>query len=101
MQPNVAVALLTMRVDPLDSSYMPTLVVISAGSSTDNLEELATVSIPSSQPNGDPATVVLLRDVSQVSFYMLLANYCRLFCCLGLRNMCLGHSICNVIAFDR
>jgi len=62
MQPSVLIHLLTMTVDPSDNSYMPSLVVVSAGDSFTDMTELATISIRST------ATVVhLLSDVKEVS----------------------------------
>jgi len=61
MQPDVLVSLLTMVVEPTDSSYMPSLLAVSAGNSAQSLHELRTVSV---EPND--RHVVLLDNVTQV-----------------------------------
>jgi len=61
MQPDVLVSLLTMSIEPTDSSYMPSLVTVSAGSSVQSLHELCTVTI---EPND--RRVVLLDNLTQV-----------------------------------
>lgn len=57
-----------MLVDPADSSYMPTLVVISGGDSLAKMRELATIRITPSD-----TWVTLLRNVKEVS--MLICIY--------------------------
>jgi len=61
MQPDVLVSLLTMAVEPTDSSYMPSLLTVSAGNSTQSLHELRTVNV---EPND--RRVVLLDNLTQV-----------------------------------
>jgi len=61
MQPDVLVSLLTMSVEPTDSSYMPSLVTVSGGSSVHSLHELCTVTI---EPND--RRVILLDNITQV-----------------------------------
>jgi len=70
MQPDVLVSLLTMSVEPSDSSYMPSLLTVSAGSSIPMLRELRTVTV-------DPSDrcVVLLDNITQVAYSLnLLIN---------------------------
>lgn len=62
MQPDVIVSQLCMRVEPSDSSYMPSLVVISVGDSVANLKEIKTVNVGSSE-----TLVTLLTDMTEVS----------------------------------
>lgn len=62
MQPNIGIEWLRMLVDPADSSYMPTLVVISGGDSLAKMRELATIRITPSD-----TWVTLLRNVKEVS----------------------------------
>ena len=61
MQPDMLVSLLSMFVEPSDSSYMPSLVTVSAGSSVDSLHELRTVTVEPTDRR-----VVLLDNLSQV-----------------------------------
>ncbi|KAK3907967.1 E3 ubiquitin-protein ligase HERC2 [Frankliniella fusca] len=60
MQPDVTIQMLTMTVDPSDSSYMPSLVVVSGGDSyfTGDMTELASISIRHTD-----TVVPLLADV--------------------------------------
>ena len=51
-----------MRVEPSDSSYMPSLVLVSGGESIHNMRELKTVSIASTD-----TLVTLLQDMTEVS----------------------------------
>ena len=61
MQADILVKRLYMRVEPSDSSYMPSLVVVSAGDSINNMKELKTINI------GPTDTLVtLLQDLSEV-----------------------------------
>lgn len=62
MFPDVLVHRLKMIVDPADSSYMPSLVVVSGGNSLNNLIELKTINI-----NPADTTVSLLSDCTEVS----------------------------------
>ena len=50
-----------MSVDPSDSSYMPSLVVVSVGESVSQLKEIKTVHIASSD-----SLVTLLEDMTEV-----------------------------------
>jgi len=59
-----------MSVEPSDSSYMPSLLTVSAGSSIPMLRELRTVTV-------DPSDrcVVLLDNITQVAYSLnLLIN---------------------------
>ena len=51
-----------MRVEPSDSSYMPSLVVVRGGESIHNLRELKTVNIGSTE-----TLVMLLQDITEVN----------------------------------
>ncbi|XP_076870833.1 LOW QUALITY PROTEIN: E3 ubiquitin-protein ligase HERC2 [Brachyhypopomus gauderio] len=71
--PDVLVHRLKMTVDPADSSYMPSLVVVSGGSSLNNLIELKTINI-----NPTDTTVSLLNDCSEYHRYIEIAiKQCR------------------------
>ena len=61
MQADVVVNRLYMRVEPSDSSYMPSLVVVSGGDSCHTMKELKMVNI-----NASETLVTLLQDVSEV-----------------------------------
>ncbi|XP_042876756.1 E3 ubiquitin-protein ligase HERC2-like isoform X6 [Penaeus japonicus] len=65
MQPNIGIEWLRMLVDPADSSYMPTLVVISGGDSLAKMRELATIRITPSD-----TWVTLLRNVKEYMKYI-------------------------------
>lgn len=68
MQSDVLVSLLTMSIEPTDSSYMPSVLVMSAGSTAQSLHELRTVCV---EPHD--RRVVLLDNLSQV--YTCLLTY--------------------------
>ncbi|MCI4375021.1 hypothetical protein PGIGA_G00104220 [Pangasianodon gigas] len=71
--PDVLVHRLKMVVDPADSSYMPSLVVVSGGSSLNNLIELKTINI-----NPTDTTVSLLNDCTEYHRYIEIAiKQCR------------------------
>ncbi|XP_034287268.1 E3 ubiquitin-protein ligase HERC2 isoform X1 [Pantherophis guttatus] len=71
--PDVLVHRLKMIVDPADSSYMPSLVVVSGGSSLNNLIELKTINI-----NPTDTTVPLLGDCTEYHRYIEVAiKQCR------------------------
>jgi len=63
MQPDILISLLTMSVEPTDSSYMPSLLTISGGNSVQSLHELRTVTV---EPND--RRVVLLDTLTQVTY---------------------------------
>ncbi|XP_071532835.1 E3 ubiquitin-protein ligase HERC2 isoform X2 [Panulirus ornatus] len=65
MQPNIAVEWLRLLVDPADSSYMPTLLIISGGDSLTKMRELNTVRITPSD-----TWVTLLRSVKEYIKYI-------------------------------
>ncbi|XP_023810269.2 E3 ubiquitin-protein ligase HERC2 isoform X5 [Oryzias latipes] len=71
--PDVLVHRLKMIVDPADSSYMPSLVVVSGGSSLNNLIELKAINI-----NPTDTTVLLLSDCTEFHRYIEIAiKQCR------------------------
>ncbi|XP_045543165.1 E3 ubiquitin-protein ligase HERC2 isoform X2 [Salmo salar] len=71
--PDVLVHRLKMTVDPADSSYMPSLVVVSGGSSLNNLVEMKTINI-----NPTDTTVPLLNDCTEYHRYIEIAiKQCR------------------------
>ncbi|KAM9593553.1 E3 ubiquitin-protein ligase HERC2 isoform 4-T5 [Morphnus guianensis] len=71
--PDVLVHRLKMIVDPADSSYMPSLVVVSGGNSLNNLIELKTINI-----NPTDTTVPLLSDCIEYHRYIEIAiKQCR------------------------
>ncbi|XP_030881180.1 E3 ubiquitin-protein ligase HERC2 [Leptonychotes weddellii] len=71
--PDVLVHRLKMIVDPADSSYMPSLVVVSGGNSLNNLIELKTINI-----NPTDTTVSLLNDCTEYHRYIEIAiKQCR------------------------
>lgn len=61
MQQDILVQSLRMKVDPSDSSYMPSVVVISGGVSFTSMQELATVQVRNTN-----TIVTLLSDVKKV-----------------------------------
>ena len=62
LQPDVLISSLNMRVEPSDSSYMPSLVVISGGDSIHTMKELKTINI------GATETIIsLLQELTEVS----------------------------------
>ncbi|XP_031694188.1 E3 ubiquitin-protein ligase HERC2-like, partial [Anarrhichthys ocellatus] len=71
--PDVLVHRLKMVVDPADSSYMPSLVVVSGGSSLNNLIELKTINI-----NPTDTTILLLSDCTEYHRYLEVSiKQCR------------------------
>ncbi|XP_019484450.1 PREDICTED: E3 ubiquitin-protein ligase HERC2 [Hipposideros armiger] len=73
MFPDVLVYRLKMIVDPADSSYMPSLVVVSGGNSLNNLIELKTINI-----NPTDTTVPLLNDCTEYHRFVEIAiKQCR------------------------
>lgn len=61
MQPDMLVHSLKMTVDPSDSSYTPSLVVVSGGDSFTAMNELTTVNIRNTD-----TVVSLLSDLKEV-----------------------------------
>lgn len=61
MEPDVLVHHLHMIVDPSDSSYMPSLVVVSGGPSLSSMKELSTIIV-----GQNDSTVHLLCEQSEV-----------------------------------
>ncbi|XP_056895397.1 E3 ubiquitin-protein ligase HERC2 isoform X2 [Takifugu flavidus] len=71
--PDVLVHRLKMTVDPADSSYMPSLVVVSGGSSLNNLIELKAINI-----NPTDTNALLLNDCTEYHRYIEIAvKQCR------------------------
>ena len=69
MQQEIVVDRLFMRVDPSDSSYMPSVLLIKAGDSLSTItKELATVNIASSDQ-----LVTLLQDLQEVGLHGVVA----------------------------
>lgn len=64
LYPDLLIQRLTMTVDPSDSSYMPSVVVISAGDSMQTLKEIKTVHI-----NATDSLVTLLEDAQDVGSF--------------------------------
>lgn len=64
MQADMVISRLSMKVDPSDSSYVPSLIVMSGGDATSSLKELKTVHVPAEEQE-----VVLLSDVSEVMIH--------------------------------
>jgi E3 ubiquitin-protein ligase HERC2 len=61
MLPDIIISKLSMTVDPADSSYTPSLVVVSGGEYVNTLCELRTVNISPSDRQ-----VTLLEDMQEV-----------------------------------
>ena len=61
MHPDILIHRLYMRVEPTDSSYMPSVVVISGGETLSSMKEIRTVNISSSE-----TMVTLLLDMNEV-----------------------------------
>ncbi|XP_043927990.1 E3 ubiquitin-protein ligase HERC2 [Protopterus annectens] len=71
--PDVLLHRLKMIVDPADSSYMPSLIVVSGGSSLNNLIELKTINV-----NPTDTIVPLLSDCTEFHRYIEIAiKQCR------------------------
>ncbi len=64
IQNDILINRLFMRVEPSDSSYMPSLVVVSGGDSIHNLREVKTVNISATD-----TLVTLLQDCTEVNIY--------------------------------
>jgi len=62
LHPDLLIQRLSMTVDPSDSSYMPSVVVISAGDSIQSLKEVKTVHISATD-----SLCTLLEDAQEVS----------------------------------
>jgi E3 ubiquitin-protein ligase HERC2 len=67
MQPDVLVHSLKLTVDPSDSSYTPSLVLVSGGDSFTAMNELASINIRNTD-----TVVLLLSDVKEVRLPFLL-----------------------------
>lgn len=69
-----------MKVDPCDSSYMPSLVVVSGGNSFTALTELATVHVRNTNTivtliTNVKKVSVLLRKVISISIQLVVVRY--------------------------
>lgn len=73
MYPDVLIRRLKMGVDPADNSYMPSVVVVSGGTSVATLMELNVVNVRNTD-----TSVTLLSNVEQVSLILPLQEYGRL-----------------------
>jgi len=78
MHPDVLVSLLTMSVEPTDSSYMPSVITVSGGQSVHCLRELSTVTVEPSDRR-----VVLLDNCSQVTTTISLCTVLLAFVTLA------------------
>ncbi|CAH1268469.1 HERC2 [Branchiostoma lanceolatum] len=73
LQPDIIVHRLRMQVDPADSSYMPSLVVISGGDLLSNLKEIRTVHVSATD-----TLVTLLQDITEYyRFLEISIKQCR------------------------
>ena len=73
IQPDVVIQSLKMVVDPGDSTYMPSLIIISAGDNLAQLKEISTVNV-----YGSDTTVTLLNSVKEYHKYVEIAiKQCR------------------------
>lgn len=79
MQPDVTIQLLAMTVDPSDSSYMPSLVVVSGGDVYSDMTELASVVIRYTD-----TVVPLLSDIKEVKPQQSAPNF---NCELNISNL--------------
>lgn len=61
MLPDILIHRLYMRVEPTDSSYMPSVVVIYGGETLSGMKEIRTVNISSSE-----TLITLLLDMNEV-----------------------------------
>jgi len=61
IQSDILIHRLYMKVDPADSSYMPSLIVVSAGDTLNNMKEVRTVNIPSTE-----SLVTIIQDINDV-----------------------------------
>lgn len=66
MQPDIIISKLSMTVDPADSSYTPSLVIVNGGESVNTLCELRMVNISPSDRQ-----IVLLEDMQEVIFCLV------------------------------
>ena len=75
LHPDLLIQRLNMTVDPSDSSYMPSVVVISAGDSIQSLKEIKTVHIKATD-----SVATLLDEAQEVGGLLHLLD-CFLFSC--------------------
>ena len=62
LQADIVIEQLFMRVDPADSSYMPSLVVISVGDNLTSMKEIKTLNV-----GANDTLITLLSDMTEVS----------------------------------
>jgi E3 ubiquitin-protein ligase HERC2 len=68
MQPDVLIHSLRIQVDPADSTYMPSLMIVSGGDSLSGLKEVVTVNLSSTD-----RVVTLLSNLKEFyRFYLKL-----------------------------
>ena len=67
MQPDILVNRLYLRVEPSDSSYMPSVIVINVGETIPGLKETRTINIGSTE-----SLVTLLQDCQEVFYTNLI-----------------------------
>ena len=73
IQPDVLIQSLKMVVDPADSTYMPSLIIISTGDNLSALKEISTVNV-----YGSDTSVTLLNSVKEYHKYIEIAiKQCR------------------------
>ncbi|KAL3879973.1 hypothetical protein ACJMK2_032247, partial [Sinanodonta woodiana] len=73
LQPDILIHRLYMRVEPADSSYMPSVVVVSCGESSRTLKEFRTINISSSE-----TLITLLQDMQEhFRFVEIAVKQCR------------------------
>ena len=66
MRPDTLISRLYMRVEPSDSSYMPSLVAINGGESIQTLKEIRQVNIGATEN-----LVTLLQDMNEVDICLV------------------------------
>lgn len=60
--PDIVIKSLKMGVDPADNSYMPSVVIVSAGTSVSSLSEINVINVRNTD-----TSVTLLSNMEQVS----------------------------------
>ena len=100
MQPDMVINRLCMRIDPGDSSYTPSLVVVSAGESISTLKEIRTIHIPANE-----TLVTLVSDLSEVCVCVCVC-VCMCLCvcvcvCVHVRACmhCVLFLCCNLTSY--
>ncbi|KAL5011340.1 hypothetical protein ScPMuIL_009891 [Solemya velum] len=73
IQPDILIHRLYMRVEPTDSSYMPSVVTVSSGDTKDSLKELQTINISTTE-----TLITLLQDMNDYQrFIEISIKQCR------------------------